>query len=82
MPHDMTTMIIVDTVADNSDLFQKAKRVNGYVFQMKDSDWTIQFAGVLCRIMGISHELTKKNAGSLEEYFRRKLGGIEIQNFI
>ncbi len=82
VPHDMTTMIIVDTVADNSDLFQKAKRVNGYVFQMKDSDWTIQFAGVLCRIMGISHELTKKNAGSLEEYFRRKLGGIEIQNFI
>ena len=82
VPHDMTTIIIVDTVADNSDLFQKAKRVNGYVFQMKDADWTIQFAKVLCRIMGITHELTEKDTDSLEEYFSRQLERIEIQKFI
>ncbi len=36
IPHDMATIIIVDTVGENSDLFNKAKRVNGYVFQMKN----------------------------------------------
>lgn len=82
IPHDMTTMIIVDTVAEKSDLFHKAKRVNGYVFQMKNDDWTIEFARVLCKIMGIEHELADKKASDLELYFSEKFATMDIQQFI
>lgn len=82
IPHNMTTMIIVDTVAEKSDLINKANKVNGYVFQMKNSDWTIQFAKVLCNVMKIHHELADKKSSDLEQYFKEKLKAIEIQKFI
>lgn len=82
IPHNMTTMIIVDTVADNSDLFHKARKVKGYVFQMRKSDWTIEFAKSLCDIMGIEHELASKEVFELEEYFTQKIQKIDVNEFI
>lgn len=82
IPHDMTTIIIVDTVADNSDLFNKAKRVNGYVFEMRKNDWTIEFAKMVCSIMEVEHELANKKESELEHYFTEKMKGIDIEKFI
>ncbi len=80
--HEMQTMIIVDTVAAKSDLLNKAKRLNGYVFQMKNADWTIEFAKTLCDIMKMEHDLTKKTMAELEVYFSQKLDEIDIIQFI
>lgn len=80
--HDMTTMIIVDTVAKKSDLFNKAKRVKGHVFQMKNSNWTIQFAEELWGIMKMDHELRHKKVEELESYFIEKLNEIDVKEFI
>lgn len=82
IPHDMTTMIIVDTVAENSDLFNKAERVGGHVFQMKNADWTIEFAKVLCSIMGIEHELMEEAPEELEDYFSQALNELNITQFV
>lgn len=82
IPHNMTTMIIVDTVAEHSDLFRKAKTVKGHVFQMRKADWTIEFAGVLREIMGIEHILADKGVSELEEYFTEKLKGMDVIKFI
>lgn len=80
--HDMSTIIIVDTVADHSDLFNKAKRVKGKVLQMKHEDWTIQFANVLNNIFDLQLELSDLNTDDLEKYFESHLKDIQISNFI
>lgn len=80
--HDMATIIIVDTVGENSDLLNKAKRVDGYVFQMKKDDWTIQFAKTVSEIMGIDIELAKKDVDEIKEYFDKELRKIEMKEFV
>lgn len=82
IPHDMTTIIIVDTVADNSDLFHKAKKVNGHVFEMRKKNWVIDFAKTVCSIMGIDHELVNKNETELEDYLTEKIKAIDVDEFI
>ena len=81
LPHDMTTIIIVDTVSENSDLFSKAERVNGHVLQMKNKDWTITFAKVLGGILKCTHELEYKQIFLLESYFEKELEKIDMQRF-
>lgn len=80
--HEMRTIIIVDTVAAGSDLINKAKRLQGHVFQMKNADWTIEFAKALCDIMEMEHELTEKTIEELEVYFKEKLDEMDIIQFI
>lgn len=80
--HDMATIIIVDTVAPNSDLFNKAKKVNGHVFQMKNDDWTIHVAKTICNIMGMSNNLAKKHKSELNDYFKDTLKSVDINNFV
>lgn len=82
LPHDMTTIIIVDTVGENSDLFNKAKRVNGHVLQMKNKDWTIEFSKTLCMIMETKHELSQMEVDDLEAYFDIELEKINMQRFV
>lgn len=82
IPHDMSTIIIVDTVGENSDLFNKADRVNGHVLQMKNKNWTIDFSRTLCGIMNISHELNGMKISDLDSYFEDKLKAIDISRFI
>lgn len=82
IPHDMSTIIIVDMVGENSDLFNKADRVNGHVLQMKNKNWTIDFSRTLCGIMNISHELNDMKINDLDSYFEDKLKAIDISRFI
>ncbi len=82
IPHDMATIIIVDTVAPNSDLFNKASRVNGCVFQMKEPNWTINFAKTISKIFEFETDLSNKNLKELPDYFKECLDKIDITNFI
>lgn len=82
LDHDMATIIIVDTVASNSDLFNKASRVNGHVFQMKNGDWTIEVAKTICRIMGVQNELSTKTKSELDTYFKNALKHVDISEFV
>ena len=82
IPHDMTTIIIVDTVAENSDLFNKAKKVNGHVFEMRKNDWVIEFAKTVCTIMDVTHELTDKDVSELEGYLTDRIQGINVKEFL
>lgn len=79
--HNMSTIIIVDTVGENSDLFNKAEKVNGSVFQMKNSNWTIDFAKLICKNFEIETELQTKEINELSEFFDSALQGIDIKIF-
>ncbi len=80
--HETRTIIIVDTVASGSGLMNKAEQIHGHVFQMKNQDWTIEFAKTICNIMKIKHELTEKSKEELKTYFEEKLNEIDITQFI
>lgn len=80
--HDMSTIIIVDTVADNSDLFNKAERVNGHVFQMKKENWTISFAKQIKEIFDLDNDLALQDIKDLEAFFITKLKDVKIRRFL
>lgn len=79
--HDMSTIIIVDTVGENSDLFNKAARVNGNVLQMKDQDWVLQFAKLLCLKYNIHHPLETTSFDKLTDYLENAMKSINISRF-
>lgn len=79
--HDMSTIIIVDTVGENSDLFNKAKKVNGSVLQMKDTDWVLQFAKLLCQKYTMHHPLEKTTLNQLPNYLDQAMKSINIASF-
>lgn len=82
MGHEMKTIIIVDTVAENSDLINKAARVEGIVLQMSRKNWIIDFAKAVCRIFSIHHPLSSLRIDELDTYLRREIADIEINAFI
>ncbi len=82
MGHEMKTIIIVDTVAENSDLFNKANRVDGIVLQMSRNDWSIAFAQAVCDIFSFDHPLCSLHVQELDAYFRSELERININCFI
>ena len=82
LPHDMATIIVVDTIAPNSDLINKAKRVNGHVFQMKEPDWTIGFSSVVSKIFGIETEIAGLTMQELNNYYTDRIVAIDVNKFI
>lgn len=80
--HDMSTIIIVDTVGENSDLFNKARRVNGSVLQMKNNDWVLEFIKLICEKFDITHELLQITNENLECYLSKAMEPIDIDSFI
>ena len=82
MGHEMKTIIIVDTVAENSDLFNKAERVDGCVLQMSHNDWVISFAKKVCEIFGFEHQLSTVSVENLDAFIRSKMTEININTFI
>lgn len=82
MDHEMKTIIIVDTVAENSDLINKARRVDGVVLQMIKPDWTISFAQEVCRIFNFDHPLKNTNVVHLDEFFKEKMRNITVGDFL
>ncbi|HHV13965.1 MAG TPA: CfrBI family restriction endonuclease [Clostridiales bacterium] len=82
MGHEMKTIIIVDTVAENSDLFNKAERVDGIVLQMSQNDWAIDFSKAVCKIFSIQHPLSSLRVNQLDSYLRREMENVNISAFI
>lgn len=80
--HNMSTIIIVDTVGENSDLFNKAHRVNGSVLQMKDNDWVLQFIKLICEKFNITHDLLDATLENLEDYLSNAMNLIDVNSFI
>lgn len=80
--HQMKTIIIVDTIAENSDLINKAKRVDGVVLQMIKPDWTISFAKEVCKIFDFDHPLQHKHVQQLDDYFSSQMEKISVSKFL
>lgn len=82
--HEMNTIIIVDTLPPNSDLQYKANKVGVSVFEMKEPDWTIQFANKVKEIFKIEDDLklSTLRPNELDNFFREKIKAIKINKFL
>lgn len=79
--HNMSTIIIVDTVGETSDLFNKANRVGANVLQMKDKDWVIQFANLLEEKIDSLDPIQDLTIENLAPYITNKLDQINMNRF-
>lgn len=77
--HDMSTIVIVDTVAENSDIFQKARDVRAFIIQMKDKNWTQQFSSLLESTLGIDDTLKDLEVGDFQDHFTTKLDSFNMK---
>ena len=82
IPHNRTTIIIVDTVGEGSDLFSKAQAVGGHVIQMKDRNWVAQFIGLAYEILKLENPFQTLNQNELTELINQEISTIDIEQFI
>lgn len=80
--HNMSTIVIVDTIGENSDLIKKARSVGGFILQMNDSDWVLEFARLVCEQYEIKHELLDMDIEQLSEYLDSVLNDLDISMFV
>ena len=78
----MSTIVIVDTIGENSDLIKKARSVGGFILQMNDSDWVLEFARLVCEQYEIKHELLDMDIEQLSEYLDSVLNDLDISMFV
>lgn len=79
--HDMSTIVIVDTVGENSDIFTKAENVGASIIQMKDNDWTLQFSTLLKTKLDINDLLEDISVDNLREFLTDKLDTLNMRQF-
>lgn len=80
--HEMKTIIIVDTIAEGSDLIHKAERVDGIVLQMSRKDWVVSFAKAVCDIFRFEHPLRSLSPSDLNAYLKEQMQAIELRTFL
>ncbi len=80
--HDMSTIIIVDTIPENTDLLNKASKVNGFVFQMIDKDWVLKFANKVCDLLNFEHPIQSIPLNKIDLYLKSRLDEISLYDFI
>ncbi len=82
MEHTMSTIIIVDTVSQYSDLINKASRVESIVLQMSSAAWVIEFTQAINRILGLDHPIAHKPTEELDACLRTALEEVDITEFL
>lgn len=51
LPFDMKTFVIVDTVAQGSSIFERAKEIDGTIIQMSSNYWVQTLGNQLCEVL-------------------------------
>lgn len=78
----MSTIIIVDTVGQNSDLFNKANHVGGKVLQMKNKNWIYEFSSSLSNKLNMEDLLKNIKEDELENFLDIKFKNICVYDFV
>lgn len=80
--HEMSTVVIVDTVGQNSDLFNKANRVGGKVLQMKNKNWIYEFSSIISEKFDIEDKLKNITENELEQFLDNEFKNICVYDFV
>lgn len=78
----MATIILVDRIGANSRIERMAEEVQGTIIQMSAGYWPRQVAQVLNRTLGFKHALTRMNDSETDEYLRKTMQDVPLEQFI
>ncbi len=78
----MATIILVDRIGANSRIERMAEEVQGTIIQMSAGYWPRQVAQVLHKTLGLKHGLTRMNDSETEEYLRKAMQKVPLEQFI
>ncbi|MFR5098469.1 CfrBI family restriction endonuclease [Clostridium perfringens] len=79
--HSLSTIIIVDSVGENSNLFAMAKEINGHVFQMKNSDWVLNVSKCIASILDLDLDIIHDES-TFEAYIKDNIKKIDLMKFL
>lgn len=81
--HEMSTIVIVDTIGDRSKIRELAEDIEGVIVCMSDRDWVLQLSALisdrLCIVNPLAHVNTYEE---LEVYLRDKMKDINLEELI
>lgn len=80
--HSTTTIILVDTIGDNSRIVEMAESINGYILQMSETYWVYKLAIILKNICGYDSEIANLPMASTLPYIKEKMRTIDLNQFI
>jgi hypothetical protein len=78
----MATIILVDRIGANSRIPTLAQEVGGTIIQMSASYWPKQVASVLHESLGFNHPILKMNDQQVEDFLKKRMPNVPLQEFI
>ncbi|EGQ3738612.1 CfrBI family restriction endonuclease [Staphylococcus pseudintermedius] len=80
--HLMRTIVIVDTIGNNSNLISIANDIEGSAIEMKDKLWVKQFAKILSEFFEVNCNIEDVTNEDLHEWLRDNTKEIDFTKFI
>jgi hypothetical protein len=80
--HYMSTIIIVDTIGQNSRIKELAAVIEGNIVQMSMSYWVKEIAEILRVKIGFEHVINRLSNEDSLQYIREKMSTINLKNFV
>lgn len=77
--HEMSTIVIVDTIGERSKVRDLASKIEGTIFCMSDDDWVQQLSEQVSKTLGFQDPLKHiKSPQQWEKFLRLKMQDIDI----
>jgi hypothetical protein len=80
--HYMTTIIIIDRIAEGSRIVEMAEKINGHIIQMSMTNWVSELVVILKNEVGYSHPLTDMNSSQTINYIKKEIKNMNLSAFI
>lgn len=81
MNHTMSTIIIVDTIGENSSLFNMANEAQGHIFQMNNSNWVLDISKCISEIMNLNLNILSDES-QFSSYIENNISKINLIEFL
>ncbi len=79
---EITTIILVDRVGNNSDIKEQARAVNGHLIEMSNNNWPKKVAEILSDEIDYYHEIKDLEDDDIEEYLNQEVKKVPIKEIL
>lgn len=80
--HSAKTMVIVDTIGNNSHMGSIAESIEGYAIEMKNELWIKQFSSYLQDALGVGGLIMDLNDDQVHQWTEQELAKISLAQFV
>lgn len=80
--HNTITIILVDTIGDNSRIQDMAREIGGHILQMSETYWVYKLAKILKDACNYESQLSKMSMEETIPYIKKEMHKINLTKFI